>query len=327
VIETDEKDYSERTQHSDMLDIGRDRAQSEVLGSLLLVAVGVILVGVVAVLGFSLTADTDRDPTTASMSSAVSAETLTLVHTAGDALPAAETVVVLRHGDDARRVRLSSLSPIAGGGDDRISAGDRYRLPHDVIQGELSVTVVHEESGAVLHDRQFWIADGIVGELITADTDSLSDFGGNYNDPSASTTVSDDGRTVEVTGNKWQLIEKNYTVTEDTVLTFEFRSSKEGAIHGIGFENAGSGQNSGRVVRLSGVQDWGVNVSDYGGSYYQAGDGWTRYEVPIGTVYDDTSNLGDADSLLVVNDCDGNEGISCGAHDSKYRNVAVSESD
>ena len=307
--------------------VGRDRAQSEVIGSLLLVAVGVVLVGVVAVLGLSLAEDTGRNPTTASLSSSVSAENITLVHTAGTTLPAAETVVVLRDSDDARRVRLSSLSPVAGGDDDRISAGDLYRFRHDVIQGELAVTVVHEGSGTVLHDQQFWIADGVVGELITASADTLSEFGGNSNDPSATTTVSDDGRTVEVTGNKWQLVDKSYTVTEDTVLTFEFRSSKEGAIHGIGFENAGTGQNSGRVVRLSGVQDWGVNVSDYGGSYYQVGDGWTRYEVPIGNVYDDTSNLGDADSLLIVNDCDGNEGISCGSHDSKYRNVAVSESD
>lgn len=306
---------------------GRDRGQSEVIGSLLLVAVGVVLIGVVAVLGFSLAEGTDRNPTTASLSSSVSAQNLTLVHTAGNALSADETVVVLRHGDDARRVRLSSLTPVSGGADDRVTAGDQYRLPHDVIRGELTVSVVDEASGAVLHTRAFWIANGIAGELITADADSLSDFQGNVNDPSATTTISDGGRRIEVTGNKWQLISKNYTVTEDTVLTFEFRSSKEGEIHGIGFENAGTGQDSGRVVRLSGVQNWGVNVSDYGGSYYRTGDGWTRYEVPIGEVYRDTNNLGDADSLLIVNDCDGNEGISCGAHDSAYRNVAVSESD
>ena len=310
-----------------MRNTGRDRAQSEVIGSLLLVAVGVLLVGVVAVLGFSLVEDTNRDPTTASLSSSVSGANLTLVHTAGNALPAAETVMILRGGEDTRRVRLSSLSPVAGSAGDGVSAGDRYRLPHDVIQGELRVTVVDEEGGAVLHDQQFWITDGIAGELITADAGTLSDFGGNYNDPSATTTVSDDGRTVTVTGNKWQLIDKNYTVTEDTVLTFEFRSSKEGAIHGIGLENAGTGQNSGRVVRLSGVQNWGVNVSGYGGSYYQTGDDWTRYEVPIGEVYRDTNNLGDADSLVVVNDCDGDEGVSCGSHDSEYRNVVVSESD
>ena len=310
-----------------MRDFGRDRAQSEVIGSLLLVAVGVILVGAVAVLGFSLTEETNRDPTTASLSSSVSAVNLTLVHTAGDGLSAAETIAVLRYGDDTRRVRLSSLAPVAGGDDDRITAGDRYRLPHDVIQGELTVSVVHETSGAVLHTRQFWIEDGIAGELVTADADALSDFQGNFNADSATTTVSDDGRRIEVTGNKWQLVGKNYTVTEDTVLTFEFRSSKEGAIHGIGFQNAGTGQDSGRVVRLSGVQNWGVNVSDYGGSYYKSGNGWTRYEVPIGEVYGDTNNLGDADSLIIVNDCDGNEGISCGAHDSAYRNVAVSESD
>ncbi|SDE93891.1 type IV pilin [Halorientalis regularis] len=310
-----------------MRDVGRDRAQSEVIGSLLLVAVGVVLIGIVAVLGFSLAEEASRDPTTASLSSSASAGNVTLVHTAGDGLSAAETVAVLRHGDDTRRVRLSSLAPVAGGGDDRITAGDRYRLPHDVIRGELTVSVVHEASGAVLHSRQFWIADGIAGELITADADSLSDFQGNVNDPSATTTISDDGRRIEVTGNKWQLVGKNYTVTEDTVLTFEFRSTTEGEIHGIGFENADTGQDSGRVVRLSGVQNWGVNVSDYGGSYYETGDGWTRYEVPIGEVYGDTNNLGDADSLLVVNDCDGNEGISCGSHDSQYRNVAVSESD
>ncbi|SEN70744.1 flagellin N-terminal-like domain-containing protein [Halorientalis persicus] len=310
-----------------MRGFGRGRGQSEVIGSLLLVAVGVVLIGAVAVLGFSLADDTNRDPTTASLSSSVSAGNVTLVHTAGDGLSAAETVAVLRHSDDARRVRLSSLAPVAGGDDDQITAGDRYRLPHDVIRGELAVTVVHEESGAVLHTRQFWIADGIAGELITADADSLSDFQGNVNDPSATTTISDGGRRIEVTGNKWQLIGNNYTVTEDTVLTFEFRSTTEGAIHGIGFQNAGSGQDSGRVVQLSGVQKWGVNVSDYGGSYYKTGDGWTRYEVPIGEVYRDRNNLGAADSLLIVNDCDGNEGISCGSHDSAYRNVAVSESD
>ena len=45
---------------------------------------------------------------------------------------------------------------------------------------------------------------------------------------------------LQIEGNGWKAIDFPYTVTEDTVLEFEFRSDAEGEIHGIGFDNDNS---------------------------------------------------------------------------------------
>ncbi|MEO1320387.1 MAG: hypothetical protein AAFV30_07440, partial [Pseudomonadota bacterium] len=53
-------------------------------------------------------------------------------------------------------------------------------------------------------------------------------------------TTSQDGYTVNLIDNAWKQADVNYTVTANTVIRFEFSSSVEGEIHGIGLNDAGT---------------------------------------------------------------------------------------
>jgi len=301
------------------------RGQSEVVGVLLLVGVGIVLIGIVAVFSLGFVERTAREPTTAAFETEVTERSVTVVHAAGDPLPVGETAIVLRTDGTRDRIPLDRLVPVTSDDDaDLFTAGEGYRLSHDA-DDRLQVTVVSETSGSVLHDRTYDLSGAFVSRLVRFDQSAPSDWSGNVNE-GGSVTVENGGRTVDMTGNRWQAVEFDYDVTEDTVVAFEFRSDSVGEIHGVGFETDDN-QESDRIVRVAGSQNWGVPVDRYGhGTYYAEGDGWVRYEVPIGEVYDaeDASNIGSASKLLFVNDCDGS---GCSGVDSTFRNVRVYERD
>lgn len=303
------------------------RAQSTVVGALLLVAVAVILAGTVAVLALGFGDGVNQDPITASIQSDVTSREVVVRHAAGDPLPIASTVAIIETDDERVRVPLANLDQSGSGSDDTFTAGETFRIPHDVSDGEIRVKVVEDSRGAVLHDRLYRISDGAVSKIANFQRNTTSDWSGNDN-TGGDVTVTDDGRTVLIEGNRWQAIDFSYDVTKDTVISFEFESDAEGEIHGIGFETD-TNQEPGRVVRVFGVQGWGVNVTDYGGTYYSTDRGTVTYTVPIGEIYEDNRKLGQANTLLIVNDCDGDEpGADCSASpDSAFRNIQVYERD
>ncbi len=47
----------------------------------------------------------------------------------------------------------------------------------------------------------------------------------------------DNQTTIRLSGNSWKMMEVNKTLTKDTVIEFEYRTSHEGQIHGFGFDN------------------------------------------------------------------------------------------
>lgn len=124
---------------------------------------------------------------------------------------------------------------------------------------------------------------------------------GNY-------TVLDDA-TIRLEGNTWRSIPLNYTVTANTVLTFEFGSTSEGEIHGIGFDTDAN-SSSGATFKLYGTQNWGItNYDNYSGT------NWVSYSIPVGDFYTGTFNR-----LFFTNDNDGGSGSN-----SYFRNVIVHE--
>jgi len=301
-----------------------EQAQSTVIGVLLMVAVCVILASVVTVLAFSFGDGLTNDPISVSVQSEVTSLEVIIRHAAGDPLPVESTVLIVETTDDRVRFPLANLDQSASGSDGILTAGEQFSIPHDVSDGQIRVKVVEESRNAVVHDRTYRIDDGAVSQISNFQRQSPNDWPGNQNS-GGGVTVSDSGRTVEISGNRWQQVDFDYDVTPNTVISFQFESNAEGAIHGIGFEN-NANQESGRVVRVFGVQNWGVNVSDYGGTYYSTDRGTVTYTVPIGEIYEDNGKLGEADTLLIVNDCDGDEDVDCTVPpDSAFKNIQVYE--
>jgi len=140
---------------------------------------------------------------------------------------------------------------------------------------------------------------------------NFNDFtitGFSNQDSSGNSSVSSDGKTLVLTNNTWKYILLNYTVTSSTVIEFEFTSTSEGEIHGIGFENDNN-LTSSRYFKVHGTQNYGVTNFDN----YVSGN--KRYIIPIGSSY-----TGSMDRLVFVNDNDSGSG-----NNSTFSNVKIYE--
>jgi len=132
---------------------------------------------------------------------------------------------------------------------------------------------------------------------INFNDDPIVSYGGGQDQGTA--TILDGGNTIRLQNNAWKAILLDYEVTENTIISFDFGSTQQGEIHGIGFDNNNS-ISSNRTFRLFGTQNWGISNYD---NYTNVGY-WTSYSIPVGDFY-----TGDFDRLFFVMD-----------HDSQPRN-------
>ena len=99
------------------------------------------------------------------------------------------------------------------------------------------------------------------------------------------------GCTISLTGNIWRATEETFTISSDSVLTFDFTANETGEIHGIGFD-ADNTASSNRIFDLAGTQNWGITDFSYTG-------GTQTFSIPVGQ-YFTGSNM----KLILVNDKD-----------------------
>ncbi|SNR17233.1 fibronectin type III domain-containing protein [Tenacibaculum jejuense] len=135
----------------------------------------------------------------------------------------------------------------------------------------------------------------------TVSSFSNQDNAGNF-------SVSTDGSSITLTNNTWKSIPLDYTVTANTVIEFEFSSTSEGEIHGIGFETDNN-LSANNYFKLHGTQNYGVtNFDNYAG-------GTRTYAITVGASYTGTMNR-----LVFINDNDGGSGNT-----STFTNVRIYE--
>lgn len=116
------------------------------------------------------------------------------------------------------------------------------------------------------------------------------------------------GSGISMTNNTWKFISMAYQVTSSTVIEFDFSSTGQGEIHGIGFEDDNS-LTAGRYFKVHGSQNYGVtNFDNYAG-------GTARYVIPVGNFY-----TGTMDRLVFINDNDAGSGNT-----SIFSNVKIYE--
>lgn len=118
------------------------------------------------------------------------------------------------------------------------------------------------------------------------------------------------GEGVVITNNAWKSISLNYTVTANTVIDFDFGSTAQGEIHGIGLDN-NDGISNNLTFQLYGTQNWGL--SNF--SYTSIGS-WQSFSIPIGQYY-----TGSYDRLFFVCDKDASPTTS----NSYFRNIVIHE--
>ncbi|WP_158447899.1 M36 family metallopeptidase [Aquimarina longa] len=121
-------------------------------------------------------------------------------------------------------------------------------------------------------------------------------------------SIQNAGAGLSLQNNTWKYISLNYTVTTNTVIEFEFSSTSEGEIHGVGFENDNA-LTSSRYFKVHGTQNYGVtNFDNYT-------SGTKKYVIPVGDFY-----TGSMDRLVFINDNDAGSGNT-----SIFSNVKIYE--
>jgi len=126
-----------------------------------------------------------------------------------------------------------------------------------------------------------------------------------------SSQVQDGGATLYITGNVWKAIDIGYTITPQTVLTFDFKSTIEGEIHELGFDNDLL-LNRDQSLVVYGNQGYAgtINSSTYSGS-----GNWESFAVNLGAQFTGTYQY-----LLLTADDDENS-----TGNSYFRNVKIFE--
>ncbi len=109
--------------------------------------------------------------------------------------------------------------------------------------------------------------------------------------------VGDDAQTLRFVGNAWKQVALNYTVTADTLLEFDFQSSAQGEIQGIGFDND-TILSPEWFFQLYGTQTWGRQTYR---NYASSADETVHYVIPVGKYF-----TGDLPYLVLGCDDDAN---------------------
>ena len=106
-------------------------------------------------------------------------------------------------------------------------------------------------------------------------------------------TIEKDGEAIVLEGNTWKAIELPYEVTANTVLEFDFSSTAQGEVHGIGFDNDTSAS-VGNTFKVYGTQTCCNRSFD---NY--VGNGKQHYTIRVGDYY-----TGDFSHLFFIMDHD-----------------------
>jgi flagellin len=117
-------------------------------------------------------------------------------------------------------------------------------------------------------------------------------------------------------GSPWKRLAFNYTVTPDTVLIFDFRSTLINEVSTIGFDNDQNFGNDNRRFWIYGTQTSGITYAAPFPTYeYTDVGNWETIEIPVGLFF-----TGNFSNLAFVSDDD-----AAPFGNSAYRNITLRE--
>ncbi|MEO0843271.1 MAG: integrin alpha [Cyanobacteria bacterium J06643_5] len=132
----------------------------------------------------------------------------------------------------------------------------------------------------------------------TAITNDVESYGGNQDNSDTGTVTVSPSNQLNITGNRWQRVEINSTITPNTILSFTF-TGNNAEVQGIGFDNDNNIRrvdDAGHFFQVAGSQSWGIeNISQFS----TVEDGKQVYTIPVGQFF-----TGDFDFLTFANDDD-----------------------
>lgn len=138
---------------------------------------------------------------------------------------------------------------------------------------------------------------------------TIDSYGGSQQAGVGTSTVAADGSTLKLEGNIWSSITDSFAISASTILYFDFMSTSQGEIHGIGFDN-NTAVNQNSTYNVFGTQNWGKVILDQ----YQLVDGWKTYAFNVGNMFS-----GNYSKLTFTMDNDAPNGSA----NSYFRNIQI----
>lgn len=139
---------------------------------------------------------------------------------------------------------------------------------------------------------------------------NFQSYGSNQDFGQAS--LQEEDEIVRLTNNAWKYIDFPYTLTANSVLSFDFRSDVQGEFVAIGMDDD-NGWSADKAFKLYGTQNVNNDIEDFEGYVANA---YQHYEIPIGQYYS-----GAMDRIFLIMDHD----AAPGNGDAFFRNVLVYE--
>jgi hypothetical protein len=280
-----------------------ERAVTPLVANILLVAVVLVVAMVVLTLAFGILDEANGDPPVTSFDvDRGSHGQLSLVAAGGN--PVETDRLTIRFG--TRTYAASSYLSA-----DEVTAGTAIGPVYPNEAEAVELVWEDRDSSAVLYRTDVAETDPIRQYLRFEDSQigsygTSQDGGGEYRYTTGS-------RRLVLQNNTWKYVPFERGYTNSSVLAFDFKSTDEGEIHGIGLEDD-TAPSSNRIFKLFGTQ--GGWADQYGS--YSTSDGWVHYEIPVGQLYSE-ADLESAAYLAFVNDLDDGTETS----ESQFRNIRV----
>jgi hypothetical protein len=182
--------------------------------------------------------------------------------------------------------------------------------PSDAQQGANSVQITAINAfGTDTQTFDIEVAAPPDASYINFNEHPVSRYGGSQ-DVTGSVSIEDGGATLKLQGNRWQKSDFAYVVSADTILEFDFKSTAQGEVHGIGFDNNLS-LNENKTFRLFGTQNYGFDAYQYSGSGNSE-----HFVIPVGEFFTGTMS-----NIFFAMDHD----IESPTGDSYFSNIRVYE--
>lgn len=188
--------------------------------------------------------------------------------------------------------------------------GEVSWIPDSTQEGEHLVEIVAtNDYGSDTQSFTIVVSAQIDDSVLDFNTYEILSYGISQ-DVQGEIEIADAGATLVLTGNLWKYIDYDYTVTSDTILSFDFKSTNQGEVHGIGLD---------KTLKISEKWTFGLHGSQEFGemSFAYTGDGeYQHFEIPVGEFYTGSFSL-----LFFVMDHDEEEPTG----NSYFKNIKISD--
>ena len=197
---------------------------------------------------------------------------------------------------DAVHALAGSYATLHGGSVDLLADGGFVYTPAVNYVGADSFTysVADDHGGTGSASASFFMTN--TNNYVKVDFSGATvDAYGDGNDFDHLYAIEDGGNTLHLTGNTWVSINFDYVIQAGTVIEFDFKSTSQGEIHGIGLDKDSATSDT-YSFELYGTQIWGLQAFH---TYAAHVGEWVHYTITVGASY-----TGTFDRMFFINDDD-----------------------